>query len=154
MKPQQLLQIKPYTMNQLKHIAAIALLFLMTCCINQGSEKSSGKKYTTAELIGKWKLIRLDESGHTSLPNISFIQLINDGAAEIQMQDSTGVRKVSGKWQNGFKKEIKSPDVKFESDIKISFRPAFNESVVILLQLSEENGKTVMTSNNYKFEKE
>jgi hypothetical protein len=79
--------------------------------------------------------------------------LINDSAAEVQLIDTTGVRKVNAKWEKAYKKEIKS-FIKFESDIKISFLTSERSSQTLLLQLVEENKKMVMTTYSYKFEKE
>jgi hypothetical protein len=140
-------------MNNLKGIAVIALLLLFISCINQSSKNSRDRDYTSAELIGKWKQVNTDESINKTNPKIDYIQLINDSAAEVQLIDTTGVRKVNAKWEKAYKKEIKS-FVKFESDIKISFPTSDRSSQTLLLQLEEENKKTVMTTYSYKFEKE
>ncbi len=141
-------------MNYLRRIASIALLLLLTYCANQGSEKSRDRDYTSAELIGKWTQVNTDKSLNDKNPKIEFIKLLIDSVAEVQILDSTGVRKIFGKWENGFKKENKSLDIKFESDIKISFLLADNQSYILLLRLGEENKKTIMTAYNYKFKKE
>jgi hypothetical protein len=140
-------------MNNLKGIAVIALLLLLTSCINQRSANSRDRDYTSAELIGKWKQVNTDESINKTNPKIDYIQLINDSAAEVQLVDTTGVRKVNAKWEKAYKKEIKS-FIKFESDIKISFPTSDRSSQTLLLQLEEENKKTIMTTYSYKFEKE
>ena len=146
-------------MNHLRSIASIVLLLLLTYCINERSEKSRDRDYTSAELIGKWTEVSADKSPIDVNPKIEFVQLINDSVAEIQIHDSTGVRKIYGKWENGFKKEIKpikplDIKIKIESDIRISFHLADNHHYILVLRLGEENKKTIMTANNYKFEKE
>lgn len=143
-------------MNLLRIIASIAFLLLLTYCTNQRAAKSPDKVYTSAELIGKWIQVSADKSPIDANPKIEFIHLINDSVAEIQIHDSARVRKIYGKWENGFKKEIKPLDIKIkiESDIKISFHLADNHSYILVLRLGEENKKIIMTANNYKFEKE
>ncbi len=143
-------------MNHLRSITLIALMFLLTHCTNQRSEKSYSREYTSAELIGKWIQVSADKSLNDTNLKIEFIQLINDSVAEIQIHDSTGIRKLYGKWENGYKKDIQPLDIKIkiESDIKISFHLADNHSYILVLRLGEENKKIIMTANNYKFEKE
>ena len=141
-------------MKQLKNIALIILLLFFTFCTNQRSEKSRDRKYTSDELIGRWKQVSTDESINDTNLKIESIQLVNDSVAEVLILDSTGIRKVFGKWENGYKKKIKSLDIKFESGIKISFFPEDSHYYNVILQLGEENKKTIMTSYNYKFEKE
>lgn len=146
-------------MNLLRIIASIAFLLLLTYCTNRSTEKSLDRVYTSAELLGKWIYVGAAKLPIDANPKIDFIKLINDTVAEIQIHDSTGARKIYGKWENGFKKEIKpikplDIKIKIESDIKISFQLADNHSYILVLRIGEENKKTKMTANNYKFEKE
>jgi hypothetical protein len=80
--------------------------------------------------------------------------LVNDSIAEVQIIESTGERKVYGKWKNRFKKEIKKLNIKIESDIKITYSLDDHQIIMLLLDLGEENEKLIMTVKNYKFKKE
>lgn len=139
-------------MKNLRNILPIALLLLLTFCTNHESKKTRDREYTSAELLGKWTQVNTDKSGND--PQIEFIRLINDSVAEIQLLDTTGVRTVSGKWENGFKKEIKSLNITIESDIKISFSQADSIYNTLVLRLGEENKKTILSGYTYKFIKE
>jgi hypothetical protein len=141
-------------MNHLRIIALIALIFLLTHCTFQRAEKVIAREYTRAELIGKWKQVSTDESIKDTLPKIESIQLRNDSVAEIQILDTNGVRTALGKWEKGFKEEIKPLNMTFESDLKVSFSLTANSFNVLVLKLGEENKKAVMTGYQSKFEKE
>lgn len=141
-------------MKQLKNIALINLLLFFTFCTNQRSEISRDRNYTSDELIGKWKQVSTDNPLNDTKLKIESIQFVNDSVAEVQILESTGVRKVFGKWEKGFKKGIKLLDISFESDIKLSFSPEDNNFYNLVFLLGEENKKTIMTAYPYKFEKE
>ena len=143
-------------MKHLKSIALIVLISLLTFCTNQRPEKSRDREYTIAELIGKWNQVSTKKSRNDRDPKIEFIQLFNDSVAEVQILDSTGVRKVFGKWENRFKKEIKKMNIKLkaESDIKITYSLGDNHKYTLLLKLGEENKKAILSAYNDKFEKE
>ena len=141
-------------MNLLKNIVSIVLLLLLTFCTNQSSKKSRDGDYTNAELIGKWNQVSADKSLNDTDPKIKFIQLVNDSIAEVQIIESTGEKKLSGTWKNKFKKEIKKLNIKVESDISVIYFLDDHYPQMLLLRLSEENEKLIMTVKNYKFKKE
>src|SRR5690606_22223617 len=131
-------------MKHLKSIALIALIPLLTFCANQKSEKSRDRVYMSAELLGKWNRDYPDKSLNDKDIEIEFIQLVNDSIAEVQINDSTGVRKVLGTWKNKFEKEIGKTGIKIESDILITYFIDEHHPHMLLLKLSEKNEKLIM----------
>jgi len=142
-------------MKSLKIIISFAILSLLfTFCVNKKSEKNSERNFNISELIGMWNQVNTDESLKNKDSKIESIQLVNDSVAEIQLVNSTGERVVIGKWENGFEKELKNLDLVIETDIKITYYPDKNSTVILLLEISEENNKLIMTGDKLKFKKE
>jgi hypothetical protein len=140
-------------MKHLKSIALIALLPLLTFCTDQRSRKSHDRDFTSSELIGKWVRDYSYRSLNETDIKIDFIQLVNDSIAELQINDSIGMRKVSGKWRNNFKKEIGKTGIKIESDICITYFIDEHNPNILLFSLSERNKKLYMILGGYKFQK-
>lgn len=140
-------------MRLLRTITPIILLLFFASCTDKKS-KSHERNYTSAELLGKWNQIGTDMTLNDTDSKIEYIHLVNDSVAEVHLIDQTGKRKVSGRWKNKFKKEIKMANLKIGSDVSITYLPDDNQSYMLLLKLSEENKKLIMTARNYKFEKE
>jgi hypothetical protein len=142
-------------MKYLKIILSFAILsLLLTFCVNNKSEKNSERNFNISELIGMWNQVNTDESLKNKDSKIESIQLVNDSVAKIQLVNSTGERVVIGKWENGFEKELKNLDLVIETDIKITYYPDKNSTVILLLEISEENNKLIMTGDKLKFKKE
>jgi hypothetical protein len=137
-------------MKTLKPILfAIILSLLFTFCANNKSEKNNERNFTNTELIGKWNQVINDKDS-----KIESIQLVNDSIAKIQLISSSGEKVLMGKWKNGFDKKFKNSDLVFKSDIKITYYPDEQNTNVLLLKVSEENNKLVMSGNNLKFKRE
>lgn len=141
-------------MKHLKSTALIVLIPLLTFCTNQKSENSSDRIYTSAELLGKWNRDYPDKSLNDQDIEIESIQLVNDSIAEVQINDSTGVRKVLGTWRNKFEKEIGKTGIKIESDIHIAYFLDDNHLHTLLLKLGGKNNNLIMSDGNNKFKKE
>ncbi len=142
-------------MKHLKTILSVTLLsFLFTFCINNKSEQKSNINYTSSELLGKWNQVNKNKSLQDKGSKIESIRLINDSIAEIQLIDSVGEKILNGKWENGFNKKLEMFDSEIESDIKVTYFPDKNNTHILLLILSKENDKVVMSGEKLKFEKE
>ncbi len=140
-------------MKHLKIIALTALIPLLTFCANQKSEKSIDRGFTNAELLGKWNRDYPNRPLNDKDTEIEFIQLVNDSIAEVQINESTGVRKVSGTWENKFEGEIGKTGIKLESDILVTYFIDERHPHMLLLQLSEKNDNLIMVAGDYQFKK-
>lgn len=142
-------------MKQLKTILSITFFsFLFTFCVNNKSEKKSDITYTTSELLGKWNLVSKNKTLQDKDSKVESIHLINDSIAEIQLINSTDEKVLIGRWENGFNKKLQKFDLEFESDIKVTYFPDKYNTNILLLKLSKENEKIVMSADKLKFEKE
>mgnify|MGYP003643622627 CR=1 FL=1 len=141
-----MLNSKNFFMKILKTILfVITVSLLFTFC----AEKNSQRNFTNNELIGKWSQINNDK-----VFNIESIQLLKDSIAKIQLINSSQDKYLMGKWENGFEKKVKNLDIEINSDIIITYNPDGQNAGVLMLEISEENEKLIMSGYKLKFEKE
>jgi hypothetical protein len=132
-------------------------LFLFIGCSNQRAESVENRHYTSAELIGQWTQVNHDNFFNCLNPKIKFIKFVNDSIVVIRLSEPTGERTILGKWENGFKKEIKVLKVmqlEIISDVKISYQTDDHHLNWLVMKVGEAKGKTIMTTLNLKFVKE
>lgn len=120
----------------------------------QKTDIRQDKNITSADLVGKWNQVNNIESLEELTPKVEFFQIINDSVVNIQIVDSAGRRRITGKWENGFNQKIGSKEIEINGHIKIACNLTDNHRYVLALKLSEDNGETVMLASKYKFEKE
>lgn len=138
-------------MKHMKFIFALVIVSSLLTFCNIKEVKKNSKKYTNAELIGKWKQLNSDTN-----PEIQSIELLKDGNAKIQLIDSIGARTINGTWENGFQKNTTSSHnfLQIESDILIRYFSDKNHINVLAFRVDEENKKILMDSGELKLEKE
>lgn len=141
-------------MTNFKTFLFILFIPFFIFCMPQKSNDRQNQTMTTANLLGKWNQINKIKTKQEVSPKVEFFQLINDSVVDIQLVDSAGRRKVTGKWENGFTQQIGATNIEFHGDIKITYDLNDKHRYILALKLSEDNGKTIMLANNYKFEKE
>ena len=149
-------------MNYLKTLTLLSMISLFTACVfesrNGEQDKSSdinNIEWTSDDIIGKWNQIDTESSLKETTLKIESIQFNENDSAEIQITDSLGSRKINGQWKYGFDKQIgdSALNVKIESDIQVNFNLTKNHAYKLLLKLTEENNKLVMTGHKSRFEK-
>ena len=141
-------------MKIIKTFLFVLVIPFFVFCTPQKTDNRQNKNITTANLLGKWNQVNKNKSLEESNPKVEFFQIMNDSIVDIQIVDSTGKRKITGKWKNGFAQKIGSTKIEIKSDIIIIYNLNDNHRYILSLKLSEENGKIIMLANNYKFEKE
>ena len=141
-------------MKKLKIFLFVITIPFFIFCAPEKTDKKQNKNVTTVNLIGKWNQVNKLKSSEVSNPEVEYFQILNDSIVDIQIADSNTKRKITGKWENGFSQKIGSTKGEIFGDIKITYDLADNHRYILALKLSEENGKTIMLANNYKFEKE
>ncbi|WP_167619701.1 hypothetical protein [Maribellus sediminis] len=141
-------------MKNFKTSLFILVIPFFIFCMPQKNDDKQNQTISTANLLGKWNQINKIKLKQEVSPKVEFFQLLNDSVVDIQLVDSAGRRKVTGKWENGFTQQIASSNIEFRGDIKITYNLNDNHRNILVLKLSEDNGKTIMLANNYKFEKE
>jgi hypothetical protein len=146
-----------------KTVLLFAILLFTTCTFQKTEGKQLGNQEDRTntsikrdDLIGKWN--RISDSGLLKESDliIESIQYNNDSTADIWILDSIGSRKIVGKWIYGFEKQIGNTvaNMRIKSDIKLSFNLNENHSYIVLLKLTEEHSKIVMSGHKNRFEKE
>ncbi len=130
-------------------VFTITVFLLFTFCANNKSEKNAKSNFTNTELKGRW-----NQANSHKDSKIESIQLLNDSIAKIQLINSDGEKFLMGKWENRFDKKLKNLNLVFNSDIKITYYPDKQNTTVLLLKVSEENEKLIMSGNDLKFIKE
>lgn len=141
-------------MKHLKSIVLIGLIPILTFCTFQSSENNSERSYTSAELLGKWNRSYSFKSLLETDVKIESIHFVNDSIAELQINNSTGERKITGTWEKNFEKGIGKTGIKINSDIRITYFLDENHPYMLLLSLSEKKGELIMFAGNYTFQKE
>ena len=138
--------------NAISILLLLGIICITSCTYQQADKTQVGAGLKRGDIVGKWSQV----SDNEKTPHIEAIQLMNDSTAEIRIADSRGKKNISGKWEMGSEKIVGSVSfisVSVQSDVKISFY--LDHTIhVLLLKLWEENNKMVMTSHDYRFEKE
>ena len=141
-------------MKNLKTLLFVLAIPLLIFCSPQKTNNRQNKDVTTASLIGKWNQVNKLKSSEVSNPQVEYFQILNDSIVDIQIVDSNKRKKITGIWENGFNQKIGSTKIEISGDIKITYDLPDNHRYILALKLSEDNGKTIMLANKYKFEKE
>jgi hypothetical protein len=141
-------------MKNLKTLLFVLAIPFFIFCTPQKTDNRQDKNVTTARLIGRWNQVNKLKSSEVSNPEVEYFQILNDSIVDIQIVDSNKRKKITGKWENGFNQKIGSTKITISGDIKITYDLTDNHRYILTLKLSEDNGKTIMSANKYKFEKE
>lgn len=135
------------------YLLLLVFPFLIFCTTEKNNEKQD-KKITTVSLLGKWNQVNKLKTSEVSSLIVEHFQILNDSIVDIQIVDSNERKTITGKWENGFSQKIGSTKIEVTRDIKITCDLTDNHRYILALKMSEENGKTIMLANNYKFKKE
>ncbi len=141
-------------MKNLKTFLFVLVVPFFVFCTPLKKDNRQNKNITTDNLLGKWNQVNNIKPSEESIPKVESFQIINDSIVDIQIVASTGRRRITGKWENGFTQKIGSTKIEINGEINIAYNLTDNHRYILALKLSEANGKTIMLANKYKFEKE